>query len=94
MDDLIKRQGALDAIKLTSSPYLPELNGTYPAQVKALKELPSVDAVEVVRCKDCKYASPNGKYGCKSYHYRLYECHEMGADDYCSRGERKTDETD
>ena len=49
MDDLIKRRDALDAIKLTSSPYLPELNGTYPAQVKALKELPSVDAVEVVR---------------------------------------------
>lgn len=52
---------------------------------------PTVDAVEVVRCEDCKHASPNGKYGCKSYHYRLYECHEMGADDFCSYGKRRID---
>ena len=52
---------------------------------------PTVDAVGAVHCRDCKHASPNGKYGCKSYHYRLYECHEMGADDYCSYGERETD---
>ena len=83
MDDLIKRQGALDAIKLTSSPYLPELNGTYPAQVKALKELPSVDAVEVVRCKDCKYAY---KFKCAFAYSRFPK-----DDDFCSYGERKAD---
>ena len=44
---------------------------------------------EIVRCKDCKYASPNGKYGCKAYHFKLYETHEMKADDFCSHGERR-----
>lgn len=50
------------------------------------------DLVRVVRCKDCKYASPNGKYGCKAYHFKLYETHEMKADDFCSRAERRNDE--
>ena len=47
---------------------------------------PTVDAVEVVRCKDCK-------------HYNLYrlECHNgwmngwVGIDGFCSYGERRTD---
>lgn len=50
-----------------------------------------VDAVEVVRCKDCKHGSPNGEYGCKAYHFKLYETHEMKADDFCSHGERRED---
>lgn len=44
---------------------------------------------KLVRCEDCKYASPNGKYGCKAYHFKLYETHEMKADDFCSRAERR-----
>ena len=44
---------------------------------------------EIVRCKDCKYGSPNGEYGCRVYHFKLYEKHEMNADDFCSRAERR-----
>lgn len=44
---------------------------------------------EIIRCKECKYAQPNGKYGCTAYHFKLYETHEMGADDFCSRAERR-----
>ncbi len=48
--------------------------------------------VEVVRCKDCKFGSENGKYGCL-----LHRTHDgimgtmktMLADDFCSYGERK-----
>lgn len=47
---------------------------------------------EIVRCKECIYASPNGKNGCKVYHFKLYETHEMNANDFCSRAERRTDE--
>ena len=54
---------------------------------------PTVDAVEVVRCKDCKYGEPNGQYGCKCYHYKLYETHEMLPNDFCSKGKRREDET-
>lgn len=59
---------------------------------KILDDAPTVDAVEVVRCKDCKYSSPNGKYGCNLI--TDDGSREMGlfGDDYCSFGERETDE--
>ena len=44
---------------------------------------------DIVKCKDCKYGSPNGEYGCRVYHFKLYEKHEMNADDFCSRAERR-----
>lgn len=44
---------------------------------------------EIIKCKDCKYSDPNGKYGCKVYHYSRYETHEMKPDDFYSRAERK-----
>ena len=54
-----------------------------------MDEIPTVDAVEVVRCKDCKY-----------YHLSRLECHNkymngiIGVDGFCSYGERRSDETD
>ena len=54
--------------------------------VAVIKEAPTVDAVEVVRCKNCKYYNI----------YRL-ECHNgrlngvSGIDGYCSYGERRED---
>lgn len=59
-----------------------------------LMDAPTVDAVPVVRCKDCKYGEPNGQYGCKCYHHKLYETHEMSPNDFCSHAERREDETD
>ena len=56
----------------------------------SLEGLPSVDAVEVVRCKDCKwgeaYTVANGN--------EFYYCAEAGVSarietDFCSHGERK-----
>ena len=49
-----------------------------------------IDAVSVVRCKDCKhYTEPNIEY-CELYGAMIL----WGKDDFCSRGERRTDETD
>ncbi len=57
--------------------------GFYPAIVKGvLEKAPTVDAVEVVRCKQC--VSHNL---CKFEQYQ-------GLDGFCSYGERKEDETD
>ena len=56
-----------------------------------LSEIPTVDAVPVVRCKDCEYGEPNGQYGCKCYHHKLYETHEMSPNDFCSKGKRRED---
>ena len=52
---------------------------------------PAVDAVEVVRCKDCKYCKPSaapGRYFCD---WRR-EYSETFLSDFCSYGERRTDD--
>lgn len=67
-----------------------------------LQEQPIIDAVEVVRCKDCTKFKQTGKYydgPPYGYCYHLY--HEPGSspnevdgDDYCSYGERKEEDND
>ena len=64
---------------------------------KEIAEIPTANAVEVVRCKDCKYWKPSGNKagtlvsdmeyigGCKFANYCRRES------DFCSYGERKTD---
>ena len=65
-----------------------------PAIVELLEKQPTVDAVEVVRCKDCKHLieiDPDNLYVCARI--------DIGMDgepsflspenDYCSRGERR-----
>ena len=55
---------------------------------KLMEEAPTVDAVEVVRCKDCKRycKSAIGMDDC------LLLCVDVKPDDYCSHGERKDNE--
>lgn len=53
---------------------------------------PTVDAVPVVRCKDCLYSykvdSREPKYDCR--HICRWGCNQwLGSDDFCSYGERK-----
>ena len=55
--------------------------------LRRLDEQPTVDAVEVVRCKDCKRYSQSGM--CNLY---LNVSHEMKPDDFCSYGERREGE--
>ena len=54
---------------------------------------------KLVFCKDCKYSSTNGLYGCYLEHFELEKDHigrllpnngaRMYSDDFCSRGEKK-----
>lgn len=61
------------------------LNGViYMAQ--RIEEAPSID---IVRCKECKYASDNKVYGCMLNHFNNDDYHRMYADDFCSYGERE-----
>lgn len=66
----------------------------FPAIVAAaLKEIPKVDAVEVVRCKDCKhYDNSEGICWChlnsKFYKWGT-DWHGFPEDGFCSYGERK-----
>ena len=71
--------------------------------IAAIAGQPTVDAVEVVRCKDCKNRQDEGK--CPMYHVDEIEWdddgymevdyvpHDYTADDgFCDRGERKDNE--
>ncbi len=49
-----------------------------------IAEAPTVDAVEVVRCKDCKHYDEADSFNCKYAFMKLRR-----PDDFCSYGERK-----
>lgn len=46
----------------------------------ATYEAPTIDAVPVIRCKDCEY-----------WKVEAEQCDLFDADDYCSRGKRKAE---
>ena len=55
---------------------------------RVLQEAPTVDAVEVVRCRECKYRFKNNGHsraGCPIIDANIW----MDDDDFCSHGERK-----
>lgn len=104
MNDYIDRQAAINVVKEyheRHSKYIgtPKDNDMYTyargliiavaAGIERLSE-PAAKP-DIVYCHECIHGAPNGKYGCKAYHYKLYEVHEMGANDFCSKGERRTD---
>ena len=68
----------------------------YDSGVKVLEwieQASTVDAVPVVRCKDCKYRFKNNGHsrdGCPIIDANIW----MDGDDFCSHGERKDNETD
>ena len=70
----------------------------YYVLVRDIEDTPTVDAVPVVRCKDCFYSWPFDEEELKEP-YRVGEWHcefwygEMHGDDYCSCGKRRPDET-
>ena len=67
--------------------------------LKILEAAPTVDAVEVVRCKDCKHSKlPSlvtqryGEPGTLTCHNPNSPCNKRNVrqDDFCPRGERRT----
>ena len=63
--------------------------------IDALNSIPTVDAVVVTRCKDCKwFADNNGGewYGCKMFQVVLVTPEDAPKpDDFCSYGEPRED---
>ena len=54
------------------------------------KEAPASVQPEIIRCKDCRYSSPNGKRGCLLERFdSLTKTAYMCGHDYCSRAERR-----
>ena len=95
------------AIKILMGDVLGTTEQTHEAvamAVKALSALPSADAVEVVRCKDCKHQVKEWRTDkrLKNKGYMVCGCEVVGDscgywallgqdDDYCSMAERRTD---
>lgn len=97
MDDLISRQAAIDAIEeyadrlqmvnWKENPNVPYKVYALNWGINTIRDLPSIDAVEVVRCKDCNHRYHSVECPCQSYdHFYSW----MPADDwFCKKGERK-----
>lgn len=52
-----------------------------------MDNVPGADAVQVVRCRDCKWFFRDSKYNkawCEYYH----SCHETAVNGYCYHGEK------
>ena len=94
MDDLISRQQAIDALaEDMPSAYTPD--GSHPADegifmaqeiyadcIQTLKELPSAQP-EIIRCRECKFASGDSRICMKFDHSPIGEL------DFCSFAERR-----
>lgn len=98
MTDLIDRQEAIDVLKerpqangYSNVALVSELNRS----IGYLINLPSVDAVSVVRCVDCVrwntiFDRTKAEYGLCQIRSQLEATKN---DDFCSKGERRTDVT-
>ena len=94
MSDLIKRQ---DAMEILDDFETDIENGyfdtsTYEKHRKMMLQLKSEDAVEVVRCKDCRWWNGNSEtmhnnHLCRNW--SKFGSIDTGADDFCSYGERR-----
>lgn len=94
MSELIKREDAINAVAELQgiAQSKAELTGISKAW-KRIKALPTVDAVPVVRCKDCRWAclAPQ-RQTATCMKKRLPSTHEY--DYFCADGERKEKEND
>lgn len=90
MRELIDRQKAIDALKKQQAYFpkedAPQIYYEYRRAIASVVMLPLVDAVEVVRCKDCFFHGDFDENG-----YCVCECNGSGMpmDGFCSDGERK-----
>lgn len=78
MSDLIIREDALEIVKRTG--------GDYATAFSEISKLPAVDAVEIVKCKDCMmFCSQSGPIA----QHCFVTGNVVSDDDFCSFGERR-----
>lgn len=89
-DKLIEKGRLMEELGIDGIPY--EVKAV---SVTAIEDAPTVDAVPVVRCKECRYY---GKYGVCNFHsddadaYHTGHDVHMDYDDFCSYGERRSED--
>ena len=90
-DDLISRQSIIYKLYAKANEWRGSYSGdAYATAARMVKKEPAVDVVEVVRCKNCVS-------GHKQPYSTLIRCETMACnglkpDDFCSYGERRTDD--
>ena len=84
MHDTISRQDAIDALMNDSD---------WADAIPTIKSLPSTNAVEVVRCKDCKHWHREIHNGIEYFNFSSCDLNHYGDGHnfYCADAERKTD---
>ena len=89
--DLISRQAAIDAIQKWG--LIDGLSEGQAIEILADEEKVPSAQPEIIRCKDCKYSSPNMVYGCRLERYSYHDDSvRMYSEDFCSKAERREDE--
>ena len=100
MSDLISRQTAIDALGerpmvwVSDDDYALGERNQYDVDRLAIETVPSVDAVEVVRCKDCKHWKREIHDGIEYFNFSSCDLNHYGDGHnfYCADAERRTDE--
>lgn len=99
MDDLIYRHEAIAALgerpmSWADSDYELGSRNRFDMDRLAIDTVPSVDAVPVVRCKDCKHYqfADNRAFGFPVKRCEWTGFEDVDDEDFCSRGERKDGE--
>ena len=88
---LIDANELTDRLNHTTMVAYPNLFPGLLAAIDVVDDSPTVDAVEVVRCKDCKhFVAPQGVPCCDNF-YGLGFPNASG-NDFCSYGERRSNE--
>lgn len=79
----------LDAVK-----DLPQRQDGILDAIMNIHECPTIDAVPVVRCRDCKHkvTTEDGEYNPRDIVCDYWESDGLEETDFCSYGERRTDE--
>lgn len=83
MSDLIKREDAMGAVQdhFNADGFRGYVDGQ--KIMDRINALPSADAVQIVRCKDCKW------YNCNACFRDDGAENHRNSEDFCSYGERK-----
>ena len=91
-NDLISRSALMELYADTEGIHFAVYNVPIPVVRQNILDAPAVDAVAVVRCKDCAWC----KKPFPEYFPQMLECMrfdmEVAADEFCSRSERRADE--
>ena len=94
MDDLISRSALKKEVEGAFNRHYEKscyqfIHDFFNATIKRIKNAPAVDAVPVVRCKDCVERTATGRCNCITGR-NIYV--QVNDDFFCSYGERRADD--